>query len=133
MSSNPYNLVLRLLIEVYGYIVFGFTGFFITESLLRWPLAIALPVLAGAIWGVFYFPGDPAGIGKALLRISGIQRLLLELVFFALVVSLSFLYVNNVISFIYLYLVIVHNALSYDRIGLLIRKSRTSNVADTAA
>ena len=128
MTSNPYNLVLRLLIEFYGYLVFGFTGFFLTDSLLRWPLAIIIPIIMGFFWGTFYVEKDPAGIGKAVIKISGIQRLLIEFLFYAVTVVLSFIYVSNLASFIYLYLIIVHNAFSYDRITWLLKQHRTSKI-----
>jgi len=128
MSSNPYNLVLRLLIEFYGYITFGFAGFFMTESLFRWPLAVIFPVTAGFLWGTFYVEDDPAGIGKAVIKISGIQRLLLEFAFYAVTVFLSFVFVNNLASFIYIYLIIVHNAFSWDRISWMIKTSRKEKV-----
>ncbi len=128
MTSNPYNLVLRLLIEFYGYIVLGFTGFFLTETLLRWPLAIILPIIAGFFWGTFYVEKDPAGIGKAIIKVSGLQRFILELSFYVLTVLLSFIFVSNLISFIYLYLIIVHNAFSYDRISWMLKQGRTGRM-----
>lgn len=128
MTSNPYNLVLRLLIEFYGYIVLGFTGFFLTETLLRWPLAIILPITAGFFWGTFYVEKDPAGIGKAIIKVSGLQRLILELSFYTLTVLLSFIFVSNLVSFIYLYLIIVHNAFSYDRISWMLKQGRTTRM-----
>jgi hypothetical protein len=128
MTSNPYNLVLRLLIEFYGYIVFGFTGFFLTDSLIRWPLAIILPIIAGFFWGTFYVEKDPAGIGKAIIKISGLQRMVLEFSFYTLTVLLSFIYVSNLVSFIYLYLIIVHNAFSYDRISWILKQGRTGRM-----
>ena len=121
MTANPYNLVLRLLIEFYGYIVFGFTGFFITDSIVRWPLALILPIAAGIFWGTFYVEKDPAGIGKALIQVSGIQRLIIEVLFYTLTVLLSFLFVSNLASFIYVYLIVIHNIFSFDRILWLIK------------
>jgi hypothetical protein len=127
MTTNPYNLVLRLVLEFYGYIVFGFTGFFITENILRWPLAVLMPVAAGIIWGTFYVEKDPAGVGKAIIKVNGIQRLILEFIFYGLTVYLSFVYVSDLVSYIYLYLILIHNIFSYDRISWLV-KSRSDEV-----
>lgn len=131
MTSNPYNLVLRLLIEFYGYIVFGFTGFFLTSGMIRWPLAIILPIAAGFFWGTFYVDKDPAGIGKAIVRVTGIQRLIIEILFYVFTVGLSFIFVNKLVSFIYLYLIIIHNAFSFDRINWLIKKDKKSNMKES--
>jgi len=128
MTSNPYNLVLRLLIEFYGYIALGFTGFFLTETLLRWPLAIIFPIIAGFFWGTFYIEKDPAGIGKAIIKVSGPQRLILEFSFYTLTVLLSFIFVSNLVSFIYLYLIIVHNAFSYERVAWMLKQGRTRSM-----
>lgn len=131
MTSNPYNLVLRLLIEFYGYIVFGFTGFFLTSGMIRWPLAILLPISAGFFWGTFYVDKDPAGIGKAIVRVSGIQRLIIEFLFYAFTVTLSFIFVSKLASFIYLYLIIIHNAFSYDRISWLLKKNKKRSIKES--
>ena len=128
MTTNPYNLVLRLLLEFYGYIVFGFAGFFLTESIIRWPLALILPISAGFFWGTFFVYKDPAGIGKAIIRVTGIQRLIIEFAFYALTVLLSFIYVSKLISFIYLYLIIIHNAFSFDRLTFLLKKEKKDTV-----
>lgn len=131
MTSNPYNLVLRLLIEFYGYIVFGFAGFFLTSGMIRWPLAILLPISAGFFWGTFYVEKDPAGIGKAIVRVTGIQRLIIEFLFYALTVTLSFIFVSKLVSFIYLYLIIIHNAFSYDRITWLLKKDKKNTIKES--
>ncbi|MFW5821337.1 MAG: DUF2568 domain-containing protein [Bacteroidota bacterium] len=132
MTTNPYNLVLRLVLEFYGYIVFGFTGFFITDSILRWPLAVLMPIAAGFFWGTFYVEKDPAGVGKAIIKVNGLQRLILEFLFYSLTVFLSFVYVSDLISYVYLYLILVHNIFSYDRISWLI-KSRTNDEVERAS
>jgi hypothetical protein len=131
MTSNPYNLVLRLLIEFYGYIVFGFAGFFLTSGMIRWPLAILLPIAAGFFWGTFYVDKDPAGIGKAIVRVSGIQRLIIEILFYAFTVTLSFIFVSKLVSFIYLYLIIIHNAFSFNRINWLIKKDKNNRMEES--
>lgn len=130
MTSNPYNLVLRLLIEVYGYIVFGFAGFFLSSGMIRWPLALLLPVAAGFFWGTFYVEKDPAGIGKAIVKVSGLQRLIIEFLFYALTVTLSFIFVNTLVTFIYIYLIIIHNAFSYDRITWLLKKRKKGSIKE---
>ncbi len=130
MATNPYNLVLRLILEFYGYIVFGFTGFFITESILRWPLAVLLPIAAGFFWGTFYVEKDPAGVGKAIIKVTGLQRLILEFLFYSLTVFLSFIYVSDLASYIYLYLILVHNIFSHERISWLL-KSKTEEEVES--
>lgn len=133
MTSNPYNLVLRLLIEVYGYIAFGFAGFFITETMLRWPLAIIFPVAAGIFWGTFYAEKDPAGVGKEIIRITGVQRIVLEFMYYAVALTLSFIFVNTLVSFIYLYLIIIHNIFSFDRLRWLVKNTRENKMNNQSA
>jgi len=89
---------------------------------LRFGLAIGLPLLAAIFWGTFAVPNDPSRSGKAPVPVPGMVRLLLELVFFGLAVWMLYDAGATLLSFSMGVVVIVHYALSYDRIVWLFKQ-----------
>lgn len=71
--------VLRFLIELAALVMWCIAGWNITDSSLRWMLAIALPLACAVVWGTFRVPGDASASGEAPIPVPGIVRLLLEL------------------------------------------------------
>ncbi len=121
MGSNPINLTLRFLLELTALFSFGYWGWNSTSGWTRYLLAIVFPVVAAAIWGIFAVPDDPSRSGKAPIPVPGFLRLLLELIFFG---SACWALYNTGLpnlSGIVGGLVILHYAVSYDRIVWLIK------------
>ncbi len=83
---------------------------------------ILFPILLAAIWGIFNVPNDPSRSGKAPIPVSGIIRLLLEIgIFIVATWSLHAMEFNR-LYIVYAVLIVIHYALSYDRIKWLLEQ-----------
>ena len=122
MGSHPINLVFRFLLEVCALVAVGFWGWAQGDGWLRFILAFGLPILFAAIWGTFNVPNDPSRSGKAPVVIPGILRLALELALFGLAAYAFYDVGFAKVSFAFGVLVVIHYALSYDRIMWLLSK-----------
>lgn len=116
MGSHPINLALRFLLEITALVSVGLWGWRQSDGWLRYVLAIGIPILLAVIWGTFNVPNDPSRSGAAPVVTPGLVRLIIELCFFALA-SWSF-YDMGMTKFALAFgiIVILHYALSYDRI-----------------
>jgi hypothetical protein len=119
MSSNPLNLALRFLLEVAGLVGMGYWGWNKGEGISRYLLALGIPIIAAAIWGTFRVPNDP---GKAPVRVPGILRLVIEIAYFSF--AIFGIYDVGAAQLILLFgaVVVIHYALSYDRLSWLVRQ-----------
>ena len=113
MSQNPINLAVRFFLEIAALVSMGYWGWRQGEGILRYALLLGVPLVAATLWGIFRVPGDP---GDAPVPVPGVVRLLLEAVFFAF--STWALYASDArtAAWVFGIVVIVHYALSYDRI-----------------
>lgn len=84
---------------------------------VKYLLAIGLHLIAMAVWAVFRVPGDP---GSAPVAVSGIVRLLIEVLFFSAAIITLFQMDYRVLAWVFILVTVVHNAVSYDRILHLI-------------
>jgi len=116
MSNHPLNLALRFILELLALAIFFLWGWQ-HQGFLKYLLAFGTPILAMVIWGTFRVPNDP---GKAPVAVSGRTRLLIELVFYGAAEAclfslqqLSFAYALSIV-------LIIHYAVSYDRVGRLL-------------
>ncbi len=121
MGSHPINLVIRFLLELTALVAGGMWGWQLSDSPLKFVLAIAIPLLIAGTWGTFAVPDDPSRSGKAPIPVPGIIRLLIESAVFAFAIfslyDLGYMQFSRNLSIA----VIVHYATSYDRILWLIR------------
>lgn len=122
MGSNPINLAVRFLLEIAALVAIGYWGWSQDDGLLRFVLAIGLPVLAAVLWVTFAVPDDPSRSGKAPVPVPGIIRLALELAFFGFAVWALYDVGLTTLSLILAIAVVVHYAVSYDRIVWLLRQ-----------
>ncbi len=120
MSSHPINLAVRFLLEVAALLAIGYWGWSTGSGVLRFVLAPGLPLIAAILWGTFRVPNDPSSSGKAPVPIPGILRLLLELALFAFATWALYDAGAVQLSWILGLVVVVHYALSYDRIRWLV-------------
>lgn len=120
MGSHPINLALRFLLEIVALISVGVWGWRQSDGWLRFVLAIALPIVLAAVWGTFAVPDDPSRSGHAIIATPGIIRLLIELVIFAIASWAIYNQGFYKVCFVFTFIVLVHYALSYDRIGWLL-------------
>lgn len=122
MGSHPVNLGFRLLLEIAAYIAMGYWGWTQHEGVWRYVWAIGLPLGWAILWGTFAVPEDPSRSGKAPIPVPGWARLLLELAYFATAVWALFASGLNQLGLVFGVLVLIHYALSYDRILWLLRR-----------
>ena len=121
MGSNPINLAFRFLLELAALLSYGYWGWHTGEGWLRYLLMACTPLIGALVWGTFAVPGDPSRSGKAPVPVPGWLRIVLEwgifgLACFGLIASNS-----RTAALILLLLVIIHYALSVDRIRWLIK------------
>jgi hypothetical protein len=121
MSLHPLNLAVRFLLEIAALVAIGYWGFSQHDGIWQFLLGLGLPLLAAAAWGIFAVPGDRTRSGDAPVPVPGGVRLLLELALFALAAWALFDAGNTVLALILAVVTALHYALSYDRIGRLLR------------
>jgi hypothetical protein len=116
MGSHPANLAWRFLLELLALGSIGYWGWTQHDGVARWLWVIGLPVVTAVLWGTFAVPNDPSRSGQAPVPTPGMIRLLLELLIFAAAVILLRVSQQNFLSSALVVMVIVHYAISYDRI-----------------
>lgn len=125
MGSNPANLAFRFLLELAALGAIGFWGWQQADNiLLKIVLAVGLPVIAAVLWATFAVPNDPSRSGKAPVPVPGWLRLIVELAFFAFAAWALFDLGFVTLSLILAVLVLIHYALSYDRLLWLLKNVR---------
>ena len=122
MGSHPINLALRFLLEMSALFAMGRWGLGLRPGPWRYVLMIAVPAVAMIAWGVFSVPGDPSRSGGAPIPVPGLVRLLLELCFFGLATLALYATDARLPALVFGALVVLHYALSYDRLSWLIRR-----------
>lgn len=125
MGSHPLNLALRFLLEIAALVAIGYWGFRQHTGIWRVLLGIGLPVIAATLWATFAVPDDPSRSGRAPVPIPGVLRLVLELSLFGLAAWALYTTGSSLLALILGSIIIVHYALSYDRIAWLIRQKGT--------
>ena len=122
MGSHPINLAVRFLLELASLSALGYWGWTEHEGVSRWALVILLPIAAAAVWSVFAVPDDPSRSGAAPVPVPGAVRLLLELAIFATATVLLFRADRSTLGIMFAAIVVVHYAISYDRIAWLLSR-----------
>ena len=84
MGYHPLNLAFRFILELCAFVSVGFWGWNQTNSPVNFLYAIGFPIILAFIWGVFAVQNDKSRSGKAPIPIPGLNRLLLELILFAI-------------------------------------------------
>ena len=119
MGSHPLNLALRFLLELAALFSMGAWGWRTGEGWQRFLLATVVPVAAAVLWGVFAVPNDPSRSGGAPIAVPGFVRLIVEAAVFGFGIwalrDSGFTRTSLLLGMV----VVVHYALSYDRITWL--------------
>lgn len=100
----------------------GFGAYSLASGPFAWIIAIALPLVAAVAWGTFNVPGDPSRSGEAPVPVPGIVRLIIEFDVFLVAVFLLWLTAPTA-AFVLGVLVVIHYALSMDRIRWLLSQT----------
>ena len=122
MGSHPINLALRFLLEIAGLVSIGYWGWSQHDGLLRFALAMGAPLLAAILWATFAVPEDRSRSGKAPVPVPGPVRLVLELAFFGFAAWALYDAGKATLALVLAAIVVIHYALSYDRIAWLLRQ-----------
>lgn len=122
MGSHGLNLTLRFLLEMTALVSIGIWGWKQSDSWVKYILVLVLPLMAATFWGIFNVPNDPSRSGAAPIVVTGVVRLILELTILS--TGAFALYYGGFVkpSYIYISLVIIHYAISYDRVVWLIKQ-----------
>lgn len=123
MGSNPINLGLRFVLEVAALLALGYWGSQQSTGIISIVLALGIPIIAAAAWGTFAVPDDPSRSGKAPVAVSGVVRLVLEAVLFIAATVMLLDLGNTLPAVILITVVIIHYAVSYDRIAWLLQQT----------
>lgn len=122
MGSNPINLALRFLLEMAALLALGRWGWMQSDGMMRFVPALGIPLLAAILWGTFAVPDDPSRSGKAPVPVPGAVRLMLEMAFFAAATGALFAVGATPFGWLLGSAVLIHYALSTDRIRWLLRQ-----------
>lgn len=118
MSNNPFNLLLRFLLELAILASVGWWGWWRGEGLGRWALAVGAPLLSASLWGIFRIPNDG---GPPIVTVSGPLRLLIETVLFAAGI-LALVDMGHVtLAAIFAVVTLVHYIISHDRVRRMLK------------
>jgi hypothetical protein len=121
MSQNPLNLTLRFVLEMVALVAIGYGGWHAAEGFVRYLLAFGLPLLAAFLWGSFRPPNEPHHPAHNTIAVPGWVRLLIEALVFGGGAWGLFSTGATTWAWVYIVVVIVHYALSYDRVLWLLR------------
>ncbi len=119
MGQNPVNLALRFFLELAALYFIGDWGWTQHDGISRYILAIGLPLLAAVIWGVFRVLNDG---GAPRVRVSGVVRFLIEIVFFGFAMWGPFEAGATTAGWVFGGLTLFHYLISYDRIAWLLKQ-----------
>lgn len=122
MGSNPINLAIRFILELSALFSMGLWGWKQNEGIIKIVLAIGLPLIAATVWGIFAVPNDPSRSGPAPVATPGIIRLIIEFTVFGFATWALLDIGYNKLSLVLLIVVIIHYAVSYDRILWIVKQ-----------
>lgn len=122
MGNHPVNLAVRFILEIIAFISPGYWVWKTIENWYRYPLMILLPIMVAAIWGIFAVPDDPSRSGKTVIKTSGLVRLVIEFMIFALGALMIYRSGHHVFSYTFSIVVIIHYVFSLNRINWLLKQ-----------
>lgn len=95
-------------------------GFWVADGPLALLLALVFSIGAAAAWGVFNVPGDSSRSGRAPVQVSGVVRLLVELLLLGGGAVGWFLAGPGWFAWTYTVALPIHYLLSWDRVSWLL-------------
>jgi hypothetical protein len=119
---HPLNLSLRFFLEIAALGGFGILAWRMAEGWWRYLAVIAILALLMTVWGVFAVPGDPSRSGNAPFPVPGSVRLALELAVLLGGACAFYWAGHNLAAIALAALVVIHYALSGERIAWLLHQ-----------
>jgi hypothetical protein len=115
------NLAVRFILEMVALVALGYGGWHATAGAARYLLAVGLPLIAATLWGTFRTPNEPHHPVHATRPVPGWVRLLIEAIAFGGGAWGFFSTGATTTAWVFSAIVVVHYALSYDRVVWLLR------------
>jgi hypothetical protein len=122
MGSNPINLALRFLLELVALFAISYWATQQAEGIVGLGLGALAFIGAAAVWGTLAVPDDPSRSGNAPVPVPGLVRLILELGVFGAGALALYGVDNAMLALIMAVVVLIHYAISYDRIQWLLQQ-----------
>lgn len=119
MGRHPLNLALRFLLELFALYFIGRWGWVQHSGVWRYVFATGLPMIAATIWGVFRVPNYG---GAPVVRVPGIVRLLIEVLYFGFATWGLFDMGAITTGWIFGAVTLFHYIISYDLIIWLLKQ-----------
>ncbi|MEX1279515.1 MAG: YrdB family protein [Acidimicrobiia bacterium] len=123
MGTHPVNLAFRFLLELAAIAALVVWGARTIDGAWGWAVGIGAAVVGMVVWGTFRVPGDESASGEAPVAVAGPVRLGIELALFGLATWGLVAVGLTTAAWILGAAVVVHYALSWDRIGWLVGAS----------
>jgi len=121
VGAHPFNLTLRFWVEILAFAILAAGAWRLGTGPMRPLLAVTAAALAFLAWSLVGVPDDPTRLGREAVTVSGTVRLGIEVVFFAAVTILAVRTAGRRYAGAYAALVLLHHALSIDRLAWLLR------------
>jgi len=122
MAYHPLNLALRFILELLVLFIAAYWAWTTQSGMEKYISIITQPIAIATIWGVFAVPNDPSRSGKTVVAVSGIIRLVIEVIVFGSGVWFMYKSINPLYSRMFASIVILHYAISYERIAWLLKQ-----------
>ena len=122
MGSHPVTLGIRFVLELCALAAAGYWGWVRHRGALRFVAVIGVPLVFAVLWGTFAVPDDPSRSGRAPVPVPGLVRLALELAVFGFAAWALHDAGHSTLGLVLVGFVVVHYAVSYDRIAWLARR-----------
>ncbi|MGF1626378.1 MAG: YrdB family protein [Alphaproteobacteria bacterium] len=125
LAYHPVNLGLRFVLEIWTVAAFGVLPWERLEAWWKWPLVVLCPLLVMLVWGAFAVPGDRTRSGRPVpVATDGRIRLALELGLLTAGAAATWATGREAVAGLFAALIVVHYAVSYDRVRWLVRQQR---------
>ena len=121
-EMRRWNKGLRFALELGAVGAMGWWGYEQADGGGRYALMVGVPLVAAATWGIFAVPSDPSRGQDGLVRVSGLTRLLIEAAFFGFATWALHDLGEDPLAVGYGSVVVVHYAVSFDRVKWLIKQ-----------
>lgn len=123
VSQHPVNLAVRFLLELAAIVGLFRWGLSLAGGLAGLAYAVLLGVVGMGMWATFNVPGDRSRSGGAPVPVSGRIRLVVELALMTGGALGWYVTDRMLVAYVFAGLVVLHYALSWDRLAWLWRVS----------
>lgn len=116
MKNHPFYYALRLVLEMATFSIIATWASVHHQGVWHWVAIILYPCVAAAVWVVFIADRES---GKVLVKVNGLTRLLVEILFFGITLRMLNDLESGKLYTLFWVLLLIQYAISYDRIKKL--------------